>query len=228
MYDGIFIISNALVVRGAVSIYSTEERLQQTLETIASIDKYVPNNLKIMFDASPDRPSDNLFQEIAKRNVKIYYSGDSPDVNYASLLGAKSVGETISTLMILEWLKLQDIATRRIYKISGRYTLNDNFVPGLQHTGKYVFTIPTKTWMSEERIRATGVDHVYQSRLYHFDSSLLNQTSEEMQQVIKDCVTLGIDVEHALYKNFKKYDPVEMVKIGLCGNQAPSGEYVDD
>jgi len=70
MYDGIFIISNALVVRGAVSIYSIDERLQKTLETIASIDKYVQNNLKIMFDASPERPSVKLFQEKIKKKCK--------------------------------------------------------------------------------------------------------------------------------------------------------------
>lgn len=226
--DAIVVISNALVVTGAQSIYSLEDRFNQTLETIESIDKYCPNNLKVMFDASPQTPDKSYFEKLQERGVSVVYTGNNPDVNYVSSMGLKSVGESISHLMTLNWLRENNVSCKRIYKVSGRYKLNENFTPGLEHVGKYVFTIPTKTWMTEERIKETGVDHVYQSRLWHFDSSLLNQTIDEMTQVVADCARLGIDIEHALYKNFKKYDPVEMEKIGLCGNQAPSGEFVDD
>lgn len=228
MSDYLFIISNALLVKGAQSIYSIEERFNQTLETIKSIDEYCPNNTKIMFDASPDVPAESYFAKIHETGTSIVYTGNNPDVNQVSSLGLKSIGESISYLMTLNWIKETGINSKRIYKISGRYRLNENFKPGLEHVGKYVFTIPTKTWMSEDRIKATGVDHVYQSRLWHMDSSLLDQTLNEMTNVIGDCARLGIDIEHALYKNFNKYDPIEMKKIGLCGNQAPSGEYVDD
>lgn len=228
MNDAIFIISNAIVCSKSLSIYNTDERYEQTLKTIDSIDSYCPYSDKIMFDASVIKPDEKYFKGINEKRVNILYTGQDEYVNLMSKSGAKSPAESISFLLSLNWIKQMGIKSKRIYKISGRYRLNDNFVPGYEHVGKYVFTIPTKTWMTQDRIEQTGVDHVYQSRLFHFDFELLDQIIEIMPNVINDCLSLNIDIEHAYYKNFKKYSPVEIEKIGLCGNLAPNGEYIDE
>ncbi len=228
MIDEIFVISNALVCSQNLSVYTTEERYQQTLETIESIDKYCPNNRKIMFDASATRPEEKYFKGISDKNVSVLYTGEDPNIKFLSTNGIKSPAEAISFLLTLNWIKQNDIRSRRIYKISGRYKLNESFVSGLEHTGKYVFTVPTKTWMSSERIAQTGVDHVYQSRLFHFDYDLLDQVIETMPSIINDCIRLGIDIEHGYYKYFHKYQPIEMPVIGLCGNLAPNGESINE
>lgn len=224
---GLFVISSAIIAPSN-SIYSTEERLAQTFETITSIDKYCPNNRKILFDASYQTIPNDYIEKLNEKKVSIIITGENETVNVSSKRGLKSVGESLSFLMTLNFIKDNQIKGTRIYKLSGRYRLNDNFKTGFEHKGKYVFTVPTKTWMSEERVKQTGVDYVYQSRLFHFDYDLLDQFISELQNVIKDCSTLGIDIEHGYYKYFNKYNPIELEKIGVEGNLAPNGESINE
>jgi hypothetical protein len=228
MNDAIFVISSALVCPNHLSIYSTEDRFNQTIETLNSIDKYMPNNQKILFDASSVEPESKYFDELVKRNTVVLFTGRDENVKKFSEAGVKSAAESISFMMSLNWIRESEIKTKRIYKISGRYQLTDIFVPGLEHVGKYVFTVPTKTWMPKEQSDYIGVDHVYQSRLFHFDYDLLDQTIEKLKYVIRDCLTLPMDIEHAYYKYFNAFAPIEMEKIGLCGNLAPNGERIDE
>lgn len=228
MLDSIFIISSALVCPNHLTIYSTEDRFNQTVETLNSIDKHMPSNQKVLFDASSVEPDNRYFDELVKKNTVVLYTGKDDNVRRFSEAGAKSVGESISFLLSLNWLKQSGLQAKRVYKISGRYQLNDNFVSGLEHVNKYVFTIPTKTWMTKEQSDRVGVDHVYQSRLFHFDYNLLDKTIETLHSVINDCISLGIDIEHAYYKYFNSFEPIEMGKIGVCGNLAPNGERIDE
>lgn len=228
MYDSIFFISSALVSPSHLSVYSVEDRFNQTLETLDSIDKHMPNNIKIVFDASSVEPDSKHLDELTKKNAIVLRTGRDENVKSFSASGSKSVGESISFLMALNWIKQANVQSKRIYKISGRYRLNDNFVSGMEHANKYVFTVPTKTWMSKVQSDYFKVDHVYQSRLFHFDYSLLDNTIELLHKVINDCISLGIDIEHAYYKYFNAFKPIEMQKIGVCGNLATNGEYIDE
>lgn len=228
MTDALFLISSALNITAAQSIYDEDARFQQTLDTIDSIDKYCPNNTKIIFDSSLKDLKPEHVQKLNEKGASIVYVGKSPDVIFVSENGLKSATECIALYLTLNLLRENNVQCKRIYKISGRYRLTENFRPGYEHVNKYVFTKPTKTWMSEERIQQTGIDHVYQTRLFHFDRSLLDQFFSETVNLIKNCVELGVDIEHACYKNFKKYDPVELDIIGVCGNLAPNGEYINE
>ena len=49
--DVVFFINSAMNVTGR-SLYSNDVRWEQTQETILSIDKYVPNNVKYIIDGS--------------------------------------------------------------------------------------------------------------------------------------------------------------------------------
>lgn len=228
MSDAVFLISSALNITNTQSIYDEDTRFQQTLKTIDSIDKYCPNNIKFIFDSSlKDLKSDHI-NKLQEKNVNIVYVGKNSDIVKVSQFGLKSATECIALNITLNLLRENNVDCKRIYKISGRYQLTENFKPGYEHINKYVFTKPTRTWMSEERIKQTGVEYVYQTRLLHFDRNLLNQFLEESINLIKNCIELGIDIEHACYKNFKKYDPVELEVMGVCGNLAPTGEYINE
>ena len=74
MVDGIFFINHALNVK-ALSVYNEQQRFEQTLETISSIDKMCPNNRKYIFDSSPIEPNNDYFKELNNRNVEIVYTG---------------------------------------------------------------------------------------------------------------------------------------------------------
>lgn len=229
MTDAVFLISSAInISTNTQSIYDSNTRFQQTLDTIDSIDKYCPNNNKFIFECSLKELTPEQIQKLNEKGVSIVYVGKNRDIINVSQIGLKSVSECIAFHITLSLLRDNNIQCKRIYKLSGRYQLTENFRSGYEYVNKYVFTKPTKTWMSEDRIKQTGVDHVYQTRLFHFDRNLLDQFLVESVNLIKNCVELGIDLEHSYYKNFKKYDPIELDVIGVCGNLAPNGEYINE
>jgi hypothetical protein len=228
MYDAIFFINHALKAK-ILSVYNEEERFNQTLETLDSINKYCPNNRVFIFDSSPERPNVEYFNELSNRGATIFYTGEEPDVNRFSQLGQRSIAETISFIYFLSWFTKQGIEAKRIYKLSGRYRLTDNFIPDREDfKDAFVFSTALDSWMPKERQDQAGVDKLLRVRLWHMDYSLLDTFHLNLSKILQDCATYGIDVEHSYYKNLHTYKVIELDKIGVCGNIAPSGEYIDE
>lgn len=228
MYDGIFFVNHALKVN-QLSVYSEEERFKQTIETLDSIDKYCPNNQVFIFDSSPERPNIEYLQELNDRGAIIFYTGDEPDVKKFSQLGQRSIAECITFIYFLSWFKKQDFKSKRIYKLSGRYRLNDNFiVDDERFKDAFVFSTALESWMSKHNQDAANVDKLFRLRLWHMDYNLLESFYLQLPKILQDCSTYGIDVEHSYYKNLHTYKTIELDKIGVCGNIAPSGEYIDE
>jgi uncharacterized protein (UPF0147 family) len=75
MYDAIFFINHAIKVN-QLSVYNEEERFKQTIETLNSIDKYCPNNIRFIFDSSPERPNIEYFQELSDRGAVVFFTVD--------------------------------------------------------------------------------------------------------------------------------------------------------
>lgn len=227
MYDAIFFVNHALKVN-QLSVYSEAERFNQTIETLDSIDKYCPNNKVFIFDSSPERPNVEYFQKLSDRGAIIFYTGDEPDVKRFSQLGQRSIAECITFMYFLSWFKQQDFKSKRIYKLSGRYRLNDNFIADDEcFKDSFVFSKALDSWMPEHR-KISIVDKLYRLRLWHMDYSLLDTFQLSLSKILQDCSTYGIDVEHSYYKNLHTYKTIELDKIGVCGNIAPSGDYIDE
>jgi len=97
------------------SIFDKQQRYEQTLQTIDSLNR-IPNK-KIYFTECTDIPE---FEEDVKRRVDFYknvYKG-----NEAVIDGLyKNVGEAISLLAV------ETDEYENVFKISGRYYLNDEF-----------------------------------------------------------------------------------------------------
>lgn len=228
MYDAIFFINHALKVN-QLSVYTEEERFKQTIETLDSIDKYCPNNQVFIFDSSPERPNVEYFQELSDRGAVIFYTGDESDVKKFSQLGQRSIAECITFIYFLSWFKQQNFKSKRIYKLSGRYRLNDNFVVDDERfKDSFVFSTALDSWMPKDRQEFAGVDKLFRLRLWHMDYSLLDTFQLTLSKILQDCSTYGIDVEHSYYKNLHTYKTIELDKIGVCGNIAPSGDYIDE
>lgn len=228
MHDAIFFVNHALKVN-QLSVYTEEERFKQTIETLNSIDKYCPNNQVFIFDSSPERPNVEYFQELSDRGAIVFYTGDEPDVKKFSQLGQRSIAECITFIYFLSWFKQQDFKAKRIYKLSGRYRLNDNFVVNDDsYKDAFVFSKALDSWMPKIRQEATGIDKLFRLRLWHMDFNLLDTFQLNLSKILQDCSTYGIDVEHFYYKNLHTYKTIELDKIGVCGNIAPSGEYIDE
>ena len=231
MYKGIFFINHALRVP-SLSVYSEKERFEQTLETIDSIDKHCPNNIKYIFDSSYMPPDMNYVEQIEARGANFIFFGEIPEVRTFSAIGGygtRSIAECISFMHLLDWFKDQGVVGERVYKLSGRYRVNDNFIlDDDRFKDAFVFSEAIDTWMPEERQRQTGISKLYRLRFWHMDYSLLNDFRQTLPKIFHDCSELQVDVEHAYYKNLSTYKTIELDKIGVCGNIAPSGDYIDE
>lgn len=229
MFDGIFLINSALNV-DKMSIFSNEERLKQTCETLDSIDKYCPNSVKVIFDSSPNPVDEDTMSHFATReNTWFLEMGQHQHVKLYSLNSMRSLAETYSFMGVLSWVKSQNFQSKRIYKLSGRYTLTDNFVvDDPSYKDSFVFANALDSWMPEGAQEHCGVSKLFRLRLWHMDYSLLDVFELELPFIFSDCGKYGIDVEHSYWKHLHKYNVVEVEKIGVKGIIAPSGEVIDE
>lgn len=228
MYDAIFFVNHALNAK-QLSVYNQQERFEQTIETINSINKHCPNNQIFIFDSSPEMPDTSYLQELDNRGTIVFYTGNVPIINKHSNQGQRSIAECYSFMLFLDWFKDQNYRSKRIYKLSGRYRLTDDFVPDDEsYKDAFVFSDALDSWMQPQVQQLAGVDKLLRVRLWHMDYALLDTFRNELPIILNDCIAYNIDVEHSYYKHLKKYKLIELTKIGVCGNIAPSGEYIDD
>ncbi len=110
------------------SIYSKDERFLQTLNTIESIKKYIPNYFIILIDNSnfTDEEYNKLFTKVnlflnIKNNKKLdYYTNESEFKGYAE------ISQIITALYYIKAL-MKQINLLNFFKITGRYTINNTF-----------------------------------------------------------------------------------------------------
>ena len=231
-YDGIFFINSAIDTTKTpdLSIFDVEKRLNQTLETLDSIDKYCPNNVKFIFDQSPADVNPDYLNEIVSRPNTVFVDmGKNEYVTSLSLRRERSLAETYAFIGFIDWFKTKNVSAKRIYKVSGRYTLNDNFVlDDPSYENAFVFANALDSWLPKEKQISAGVDKLYRLRCWHMDYNLLDTFRNALSQIFTDCLENGIDVEHSYYKNLHMNKVVEVETIGVNGIIGPSGEKIDE
>jgi len=228
MVDGVFFINHALSVNH-LSVFDNRQRFQQTIETVNSIDKYCPNNVKYIFDSSPNVPKEEYLKQLNSMGVVILYVGQQPTIKNYSNAGARSLAECIAFDIFLDWFKENKVESKRIYKLSGRYQINENFVLNDDsYKDAFVFANALDSWMPKSQQESAGVNKLYRLRFWHMDSNCLDNFHSKMKLIFNDCSNFGIDVEHSYYKNLHMHKVVEVEKIGLSGHIAPTGEYVNE
>lgn len=110
------------------SIYSEEERFNQTIETINSIKKYIPNYYIILFDNSNlSNNQINILNNIVDKFINI-----TTDINLnhnTDVCDLKLISELSQHIYLYEhFLKHINFSKNLHYfKISGRYIINSNF-----------------------------------------------------------------------------------------------------
>lgn len=112
------------------SIYSSEERFEQTIETIKSVKKYIPNTFVIIIDNSKF----NDYKKDVLKNIVDLFINPINDTNLSYFTNEseyKGYGEIYQTKLILDkindFILSKKITPINIFKITGRYLINDNF-----------------------------------------------------------------------------------------------------
>jgi hypothetical protein len=233
-----FMITSAINTK--FGVFTAEQRLEQTKDTINSINGRCPAAKIFLIEMAAIPLTDaqratllELVDDIVTfdddQDVKdIFNSSDNWD-------WVKNATEVMCFKQAIEILLEQGRFTGidRIHKISGRYTLSDNF--DLDRYDKFPDDIFIKVPMTSQFPAAlTGnIPVQYMSRLWSWPVALTDEvikTYEDGFVYIAERIAAGgyCDIEHMLYKFLPKQHVYEVGMTGVTGNIGPNGMRIDD
>lgn len=229
-------------------IYKPQERIQQTLDTAKSAKKYIPGAVIILVDNSKvDVQNDDSAEINELIDLVDYYidNSDDSDIQYfhnnvqnydigKNVMEAAGLLKALTYIANDEDMKKEVADADRIFKLSGRYQVTDNFditkFNNANTKDKYVFKKAQPSWIDPQD---TGVTTLLQTRLWSFTPELLLETIDTYKKIIENMVRLFnenkyIDNEHSMSKYIPKDKLVELETVGLVGNIAPNGMMIID
>lgn len=246
----LFIVSSAINHFNSddLSRNTTHERFIQTLETIQSIRDKVKNSKICLFELSQNpikkeysdeiRDKVDLFLEFYDQDdIKTLYSNFTKNPQLFKY--GKSLLELRGIYLTLNIIGINGLFddVNRIFKISGRYTLNDSFNIKDYETkllrNKYVI----KHYHYNNDEPETNIHHyVYQNKgsvvtaLWSFDSLLFNEVINNIDRTFYYLqkmllYTNGNDIEHGLYHFLDKN---KLINCNILGVSVRKGMEFDD
>ena len=232
-----FMVTSAINTK--FGVYNADERLKQTLETIQSIKKYVPN-AKIILVECGAIPLTDVQERVLKAEVTDVISyNDDEDVKAIFVSDNWDVVKNTTEVMCfkralehcIEYGLFDDVD--RVFKMSGRYRLNDNF-----DIAQYVMAphsiVTTNKHTSQFPHQVTLVEYQYMSRLWSWPANITQRIIDEVYDAglnyMAERLSQGgyCDIEHMLYKFLPADLILEVNKVGLDGNIGPNGMAVND
>ena len=238
MKYGVMITS---AVNTKFGVYSTEQRLEQTLATIASVKSKIPGCKIFLIEMagmplSQDQKNtltgvvDHLIDFTSDKNVVgLFNSTDNWDV-------VKNVTEVMCFGSALKTLKdtgvTQDLD--RIFKVSGRYLLDNNFdIEFYEQYKNRPCMVVGKSKSSQFAFETTQIERQFMSRLWSWPVELTDEVIDVYINSLKfmyERLQAGgyADIEHCLYKFLDHDKIIEKDTVGVQGNIAPNGVAVND
>lgn len=232
-----FIVTSA--VNTKFGVYNTEQRLQQTRDTVNSIRARVTDPKIIILEMSGVPITEQQREELSTMGEILFECSDDPNVaeiyhstdNWDVVKNSTEVmcfGRAIAELNSTGAFANVD----RVFKISGRYKLNDQFDPAAYAA------VPDRIVVSRRRdsqfdVRLTQVPYQYMSRLWSWPATITDRIMEVYTEgfvFIAQRIGDGgyCDIEHMLYK-FLPPDLVHQFDfVGIEGNIGPNGSPVRD
>ena len=227
----LFIVTSTL--NATMGVFDYETRIRQTVDTLRILREKVPGAIIVLTDSSPNNVDDSVLGQLSKySNLNIMFQQDRDLVTLANA-GLKSQAENVllhKTITLFksnpDLMRLMS-SVKRVYKMSGRTNLTDNFDiaryddPALY--GKYTFKKRMYTWLPIDAMAAADVDHLLITRMYSMCISLLDNYYQILPKMFKSINEYGIDTEHAHYKHIDKQYLIEFDEIYCQGTMASTG-----
>jgi hypothetical protein len=235
---GVFVTS---AVNATFSKYDPQERLAQTLTTLASVQKHIPNAVICLAESSVPGVDDETKKILSAQVHNMIDLSKDTTINWVHQNithqdTVKNMSELILTTKFFKVARKQGWFNDcdRIFKISGRYNLNDNFDISkyLDESLKDKFVFKKKM-LSQFVYTLTNQSLQHPTRLYSFDTSLLDyyietldRMTEHMQEITNE--NRYIDIEHLVCKFIPNNKKVEFGRLGIEGNIAPHKTFIED
>ena len=217
----LFLVTSAIKPLDSV-FFTDEQRMQQTIDTLISIRKKLPESIIILAEASFNPLSDGektTLQQFCNGYIDLSMQ---QNIREFSGLKLKSQAETALLFHSLMILKQQPFMqeVKRIFKFSGRTILDDSFNLNDYDNlfGKYVFKKRIPTWMPPN----FNPNALLITRMFSFCTSLV----DNYLQVLENNFPLlqHMDTEHAHFVNIRKKYLVEFDTIHCTGWLSGNGQ----
>lgn len=232
----LFLVSSA--IHTSYGKCSTEERIEQTKETLNSIETYAPGSSMVLLDCGEKSIDKNLFdceiidytahkeiqfhlQEYLKNNRDL-----EPDIVIKSML---------EIMMFEDYLQNHSVSSYdRVFKISGRYRLNSkfNYQKHLEAKNK-VLILPPYISQNLYNFDVKSSMFQYMTRCWSFDSSLILDILKTYGKMKRDIILISQtekqgDIEHLLYKHLNKKLVEHIGIMGVEGYWAPMRLWIEE
>lgn len=231
----LFLVSSAIHTKHGV--YDAETRLNQTIETCKSIKSKCNADIILLDGGNQSLTIEE--KKILSDYIHRFYDFTEEDTvkQIQKIDNWDVVKNMIEVVMFGSFFDLMSTTNLklphydRIFKMSGRYTLTDEFDHDfhLQQKDKIVIRGP---YTSQFNSTITGgVTLQYMSRLWSFDSchlEYIRDTYVDMFNHMNERLNNGgyIDIEHLLYHHLHHTLIVTPKRIGVQGNIAPNGHAI--
>jgi len=231
----LFIVPSAINTK--YGVYSTEERFEQTKRTIQSVYDKVPTaevllvNCSVGFAITPAQQKELKCTSLAdlSSDTNLAHIYNEPKTNHDIV---KNLSELYAFKTVLTKMQSPLPAYDRIFKLSGRYYLTDEFnLANFSDPTQYYFA---QACQSQFPPMLTGnLAKQYMTRLWSFPKNSLKLVLSRYNIMIEDflaSINHGKyrDIEHLMYKYFESVNTTELPKIGVSGKLGPTGVEVND
>jgi hypothetical protein len=234
----LFILSSA--INSKFGKFTPSERLQQTLDSIASVRQYCPGADVCLVEMTgvpiPEEQvqiinaqTDYFFDCTREQEViDIYNSTDNWDI-------VKNTTEVMCfTNVLTKLLETGAIAEYdRIFKMSGRYLLTENFNPGFyQSVMDRIVVLERKQSQFPSEVTG-GKQFQYMSRLWSWPTDVTEQVIDAYNDgfvAMAERYAEGgyFDIEHMLFAYLPQDLVTEIPRVGLRGLLGPNGVAIED
>lgn len=235
-----FLVTSA--VNTKFGVFNSDQRLSQTLATIQSIRRAAPGARIILIEmaaipltqaqtAALEPAVDKIIDFTQDQSViELYHSTDNWDI-------VKNVNEVTCFARALRTLEASTEleGRQRIFKISGRYTLDHSFDIGFyDRYENHAMMVLAQAKNSQFSSAVTGgIVKQFMSRLWSWPAVLTQEVIEAYDKALLlmlERLQSGgyVDIEHTLYE-FLDHSKIRQVdRIGVSGHIGPNGVAIED
>ena len=191
------------------SVFTLKERYKHTINSIDSIKKYI-KNIEILFCECSDLSENIELENDIISKVDYYYNyNNNLIVKNAVDSKLKGLGEAYLLLEGIEKIISLKKRYKNIFKLSGRYFLNNNFNLEMFNNDKNIFT----NWDNCNESYCTIFYKINMNDIYFFKYALLNSLEDLNDKK---------SIEHCIYKNFNK-NILIVNKVNISGYLSTEG-----
>lgn len=230
----LIIITSALVTR--FGAFTREQRWSQFLNSLESTQK-VPNSKILVVDGGEEKWSSGELSAVLSlpsvidclmfgehEIIQQFKSSSNWDI-------VKNVSEVIIVRAALELLLQKKVRINRLFKLSGRYILNESFRLSDHRTPGFTFAKSRESQFTADITLGTRFQR--STRLYSLDGNQLTTLFEVLNKALQIMLLaprkqLYFDIEHLMYLLLPRALVNEVETIGVTGFLAPNGNIVSD